>query len=83
MTEAELRELLTAFESEHVERTRSFENVDKMGQAICAFANDFSGNGEVGYLLLGVDDDGEIAGRRIDDERWTAIGGLKTDGCLR
>ena len=82
MTEAELRTLLTAFESEHIERTRSFDNVDKMGQAICAFANDFSGNGEVGYLLLGVDDDGQISGRRIDDERWSALGGLKTDGNL-
>ncbi len=82
MTEADLRKLLTAFESERVERTRSFNNLDKMGQAVCAFANDISASGEVGYLLLGVDDDGKIAGKRIDDERWTALGGLKTDGNL-
>ena len=82
MTESELHKLATAFESEHVERTRSFDNTDKIGQAICAFANDFSDSGEVGYMLLGVDDDGKISGRRIDDERWASIGGLKTDGNL-
>ena len=82
MTETELRTLLTAFEDEHVERTRAFDRADKIGQAVCAFANDFSGSGEAGYLLLGVEDDGRISGRRIDDGRWASLGGLKTDGNL-
>ena len=82
MDERELRKLIGAFEDEHVERTRAFDKADKIGQAICAFANDISGNGEEGYLLLGVDDDGRISGRRIDDERWASLGGLKTDGNL-
>ena len=82
MDERELRKLIGAFEDEHVERTRAFDKADKMGQAICAFANDISGSGKTGYLLLGVDDDGTIAGRRIDDERWASLGGLKTDGNL-
>ncbi len=80
MTEAELRKLILAFEDERVERTRAFDKADKMGQAICAFANDISGSGEAGYLLLGVENDGRISGRRIDDERWASLGGLKTDG---
>ena len=80
MTELELKELLASFESEHVERTRAFDKADKMGEAICAFANDISGSGKSGYLLLGVDDNGKIAGRRIDDEKWASLGGLKTDG---
>ena len=80
MTETELRRLISAFEDEHVERTRAFDKADKIGQAICAFANDISGSGAAGYLLLGVDDDGRIAGRRINDERWASLGGLKTDG---
>ena len=82
MTEQELRKLISAFESEHVERTRAFDKADKIGQAVCAFANDISGSGETGYLLLGVDDDGSIAGRRIDDEKWASLGGIKTDGNL-
>ena len=80
MTESELRALIGAFEDEHVERTRAFDKVDKMGEAICAFANDISGSGKTGYLLLGVDDDGKVSGRRIDDEKWASLGGLKTDG---
>ena len=76
MTEAELRKLMLAFEDERVERTRAFDKADKMGQAICAFANDISGSGEVGYLLLGVENDGRISGRRIDDENWASLGRL-------
>ena len=82
MTEQELRKLISAFESEHVERTRAFDKSDKIGQAVCAFANDISGNGETGYLFLGVEDDGTISGRRIDDEKWASLGGIKTDGHL-
>ena len=80
MIESELRALIGAFEDEHVERTRAFDKVDKMGEAICAFANDISGSGKTGHLLLGVDDDGKVSGRRIDDEKWASLGGLKTDG---
>ena len=80
MTEAELRKLILAFEDERIERTRAFDKADKMGQAICAFANDISGSGEAGYLLLGVENDGRIAGRRIDDEKWASLGGIKTEG---
>jgi len=80
MTESELKEILSEPESEHVERTCAFDKVDKMGEAICAFANDISGSGKTGYLILGVEDDGRIAGRRIDDEKWASLGGLKTDG---
>ena len=82
MTEQELKQLILAFENEHVERTRAFDKADKIGQAICAFANDISGNGETGYLFLGVEDDGTISGRRIDDEKWASLGGIKTDGHL-
>ena len=82
MTEVELRRLILAFESERVERTRAFDKADKMGQAICAFANDISGSGESGCLLLGVENDGRISGLRIDDEKWASLGGIKTDGNL-
>ena len=82
MVEQELKQLISAFENEHVERTRAFDKADKIGQAICAFANDISGNGETGYLFLGGEDDGTISGRRIDDEKWASLGGIKTDGHL-
>ena len=82
MTEDKLRSLMTDLESESVERTRAFDKADKMGQAICAFASDLSGSGEPGYLLLGVENDGTVSGKRIDDEHLTSLGGLKTEGNL-
>ena len=82
MTQEELRDILSRGESEHVEMTRAFNKADKMGQAICAFANDLSGSGAVGYLVLGAEDDGKLSGRRVDDELFSSIGGIKTDGNL-
>lgn len=76
----EVRTLLTQLESENVERTRAFDKVEKMGQAISAFANDLSGRGKPGYLLLGVEDDGRISGARITEKLYASLGGLKTDG---
>ena len=83
LTELQLRELLKDLESETVERTRAFDKVEKMGQAISAFANDIANRQKPGYLLLGVEDNGIISGRRIDDDRFASLGGLKTDGNLR
>ena len=65
-----------------IERTRAFDKADKMGQAICAFANDLADRRIPSYLLLGVENDGKISGRRIDDEHLTSLGGLKTEGNL-
>ena len=68
MTVDELRPIIAGGESERVEMTRAFDKADTIGQAVCAFANDFSDSGEAGILLLGVDNDGSIAGRRIEDQ---------------
>ena len=53
LTKEKLMLLMADLESETVERTRAFDKADKMGQAICAFANDLPGHGVPGYLLLG------------------------------
>ena len=82
LTKDELIHLMTDLETETVERTRAFDKADKMGQAICAFANDLSGRNKPGYLLLGVNNDGTLSGKRIDDQHLTALGGLKTEGNL-
>ncbi len=82
LTEEKLRQMMTDLEAENVERTRAFDKADKMGQAICAFANDLAGRSVSGYLLLGVEKDGRVSGKRIDDEHLTSLGGLKTEGNL-
>ena len=73
LTEAELKKLLTDLESETVERSRAFDKAEKMGQAISAFANDLPGRKQPGYLLLGVENDGQISGKRISDEQLTSF----------
>lgn len=82
LTREEVLSLLSKGESENIERTRAFDKAEKMGQAICAFANDLAGRGVPGYLFLGVEDDGRISGKRIDDKAFASLGGLKTDGNL-
>ncbi|HMO62984.1 MAG TPA: ATP-binding protein [Ferruginibacter sp.] len=66
-------------ESDWIERTRSTAD-DKLGQAICAFCNDFPNHKHPGYLLLGVNDDGSLAGKKWTDEDLQKIGGMKTNG---
>jgi ATP-dependent DNA helicase RecG len=75
-------QLMSNLESENIERTRAFDKVDKMGQAICAFANDIGERKQPGYLLLGVEDNGTFSGKRITDEQLTALAGFKSEGNL-
>lgn len=74
--------LIKNTEAENIERTRAFNKIDKMGQAICAFANDIGDRKQSGYLLLGVEDNGSISGKRVTDEEITSLGGFKTEGQL-
>lgn len=82
LTEVELKNLLTDLESETVERSRAFDKAEKMGQAISVFANDLPDRKKPGYLLLGVENDGSLSKKRINDEQLTSLGGLKTEGAL-
>ena len=75
-------QLMSNLESENIERTRAFDKADKMGQAICAFANDIGDRKQPGYLLLGVEDDGSFSGKRITDEQLTVLAGFKSEGNL-
>jgi len=79
ITEERVRELIADMESDWIERTRSTAD-DKLGQAICAFSNDFPNHQHPGYLLLGVNDDGTLAGKTWTDEDLQKIGGIKTNG---
>ena len=82
LTQAEVRTMLAQPESENIEHTRAFDKADKMGQAICAFANDLADRRTSGYLFLGVENDGRISGKRIGDKEFASLGGIKTDGNL-
>ena len=75
----QLRELMADLESDRVEKTTSTRNTDKFGEAICAFADDFSNRRQPGYLLVGVDDDGKASGMSVTDELLRNLGALRSN----
>jgi ATP-dependent DNA helicase RecG len=81
ITKAKAIELIHDMESGRIERTISFRK-DKLGLATCAFANDFSNSKESGYIILGVNDDGQVNGMEITDDLLTQIGDLKSNGWI-
>lgn len=78
----ELHRLLTADETDRVEKTRSGTDTDKFGEAICAFANDLPGHGLPGYLFVGANPDGTPSGLPITDQLLQNLAALRTDGNL-
>lgn len=66
-------------ESDRIERTISVKE-DKLGPAVCALANDFPNNKQPGFILLGIDDNGNLAGKKWTDTELQTIGGVKTNG---
>ena len=80
ITKEEVLELLSSTESYRVERTVSTSNMDKFCEAICAFANDMPGSRKNGYLIIGANDDGSIAGMKVDDALMKKIAGIRSDG---
>jgi ATP-dependent DNA helicase RecG len=80
LTEDQLKTLMSELESDAVERTESVNNTDKFGQAICAFANDLPNHRKPGYLLIGVKDDGKLAGIQVTDNLLKNLAGIRSDG---
>ena len=80
LTNEKVMSLIENLESEKVERTISQDDTDKFSKAVCAFSNDLSKSGLNGYLLIGVDDNGNLAGMKANDKLLTCIGGLRADG---
>lgn len=74
-----LEDLLSDMETDWIERTISIRE-DKLGPAICAYSNDFPNHKHSGYILLGVNDDGTLAGMTWSDEQLQTIGGIKSNG---
>jgi len=80
ITKNKLKKLFVDTESYHIERTVSTDNADKFCQAICAFSNDVSGSGKNGYLVLGVHNNGQLSGLKVDDKLLLQISNIRTDG---
>jgi ATP-dependent DNA helicase RecG len=80
ITPEELLVLLNDLESDKVERTVSVNNTDKFSEAVCAFANNFSGDRKPGFLVVGANDNGDIAGIEITDNLLLRLANLRSDG---
>ena len=80
INEDQLRGLLTDLETDRVERTTSITNTDKFCEAVCAFANDLPNHRQPGYLLIGVNNDGSLAGLTVTDDLLLRLGGIRSDG---
>ncbi|MFZ4753745.1 MAG: RNA-binding domain-containing protein [Chitinophagaceae bacterium] len=79
ITEEKVKALIADMESDWIERTISIKE-DKLGPAVCALSNDFPNHKHAGYILLGVHDDGKLAGMQWTDKELQAIGGVKSNG---
>lgn len=84
LTDEELVELHSQGESDRVERKRNAanngDNLDKIRQAICAFANDLPNRRLPGVIFIGVEDDGSCSNLDINDELLQRLAHLRDDG---
>ncbi len=86
MTDDELETLATDLESDRVERKASLAAGDakeKVGQAICAFANDLPGHKRPGLVVIGLDDKAaRPTGLKVTDRLLLELASYRSDGNL-
>ncbi len=81
ISKEELARLLVEVESDRIERTILFQNIDKFSEAICAFANDFPNHKQPGYLIIGVDDKtGKRVGLEVTDKLLKDLSVIRLNG---
>jgi len=80
LTDEELLLLLRSGEADRVERKENAHSLDRIREAICAFANDLPDHRLPGVVFVGVRDDGSCAGTRIDARLLETLGGMARDG---
>jgi ATP-dependent DNA helicase RecG len=75
-----IAQLLTDLESDRIERTVSTNNTDKFSQAICVFSNDYPNHQKSGFLLVGVEDNGELSGLNVTDKLLLDLASIRING---
>lgn len=83
MNEQELRELIASHEADRVEFTISTNDTTKFSEAVCSFANDLPNYGRPGFLIIGVENSGTIAGVSVTDELLRNLAALRADGNIQ
>ncbi len=82
LTDQDLREILADTESIRSERKAFWGPTvaPKAREAVCAFANDLTGTGRAGVLIIGARDDGSPSGISVDDKLLIALTDMRSDG---
>lgn len=83
ITKDELIALMADLESDRIERTESTNNTDKFSQAVCAFANDLPNHKQPGYLVIGVDKEGQPTGINVTEQLLENLGALRSNGNIQ
>lgn len=78
LTEQDVLDIINGGESDRVKFTTSTRDLDKFAEAVCSFANDLPHHDEPGYLLIGVSDEGRIAGIDITDSLLRKLGDIRS-----
>ena len=84
----ELEAMMADVESELVQHEESLRGtpdgkdgpIERIRQAVCAFANDLPGHGRAGVVFVGVRDDGTPSGIDVTDRLLQRLADIKTDG---
>ena len=82
LSETELLALLGEPESDRVEFKESLSGSARTAirEAICSFANDLPHYRQPGVIVVGVKDDGSVAGFSATDDELLTLSDMKTDG---
>ncbi len=83
LTTEELLSRFRSIEDTQTERKQSASDLDRIREAICAFANDFGSSARIGVLFIGILDNGECAGLTIDDDLLKGLAQLRLDGKIQ
>ena len=84
-TDADLLALLADLESDQVERKEAANTggaKDRIGQAICAFANDLPDHRTSGVVFVGAADNGRPSGLVVDDRQLLQLAEYRDQGLI-
>ncbi len=82
LTDDELEMLLLQGESDRIERKRNANDMDRIREAVCAFANDLPDHRAPGVVYVGVEDDGTCSNLAIEDDLLQRLGQIRDDGAI-
>ena len=82
LTDAELEALFIAGEADRTERKRNADDLVRIRQAVCAFANDLPNHRQPGVVYVGFEDDGSCSNLPIDDDLLKRLATMRDDGSI-